>query len=117
MEKSLVSLDKPISIRGLTIVPVVKMSSRYSFAAGIAGICTRQPIAVVIVSPAQKKAFRTTGEEVSLEQLAAEFPALAQPLENAQKISGQLVYGPARETYSSRPDSTAALLPYVVSHL
>jgi len=85
MEKSLVSLDKPISLRGLTIIPVVKMSSSYSFATGIAGICIRQPIAVVIVSPSQKKAFRTTGEEISLKQLAFEFPTLTEPLENIQK--------------------------------
>ncbi len=91
MEKSVISLDKPISLRGLTIVPVVKMSLSYSLAAGIAGICIRQPVAAVIISPSQNKAFRTTGEEVSLEQLTAEFPTLAEPLENAQKISGHLV--------------------------
>ena len=91
MEKSVVSLDKPISIRGLTIVPVVKLSTHYSFAAGIAVMSTRQAVAAVIISPSQKKAFRTTGEEISLEQLVAEFPTLREPLENTQKISGHLV--------------------------
>lgn len=91
MEKSVVSLDKPISLRGLTIVPVVKLSTHYSFAAGIAVMSTRQPIAAVIISPSQKKALRITGEEISLEQLAAEFPTLTEPLENTPKISGHLV--------------------------
>lgn len=85
MEKSVVSLDNPISIRGLTVIPVVKFSLNYSFAAGIAVMSTKQPVAAVIISPSQKKAFRMTGEEVSLEQLATEFPAIREPLENAKK--------------------------------
>lgn len=85
MEKNVVNLDNPISIRGLTIFPVVKLSTHYSFATGIAVMSTRQAVAAVIISPLQKKAFRITGEEVSLEQLVAEFPTLREPLENTKK--------------------------------
>jgi len=83
MEKSTVNLDNPVAIREVTIIPVVRVSLHYSFAAGISVMSTKQPIAAVILSPSQKKVFRISGEEVTLEQLAEEFPILREPLEKA----------------------------------
>ncbi|GAI75671.1 unnamed protein product, partial [marine sediment metagenome] len=40
----------------------------------------KRPVAVVVVSPQAKRAFRTTGEEVSLEKLMQEVPSLKEML-------------------------------------
>ena len=85
MEKSTLSIDSPVSARGLTIIPVVRTSINYSLAAGVSAFITKQPLAVVFISPLEKKSFRITGEEVTLEQLAVEFPPLKKSLGEAQK--------------------------------
>lgn len=77
MEKKEVGLESPIMVSGLTIVPVVEVSVNCTHTAKITSFSgVKQPVAVVVVSPSLKKAFRISGEEVTIEQLIQEAPAL-----------------------------------------
>ena len=84
MEKSVVSLDTPVIFRGITIIPLVKMSINYSFAAGISVMSIKQPLAAVIVTTSGKKYFRITGEEISRERFIEEFPSIRESLEGIE---------------------------------
>ncbi|MFC1905251.1 hypothetical protein ACFLXL_00395 [Chloroflexota bacterium] len=76
MEKSTISLDSPLSIMGLTIIPVVRTSINYSFFAGFSAFISKKPLALVFISPLERKAFRITGQELTLEQLLKECPEI-----------------------------------------
>jgi uncharacterized spore protein YtfJ len=84
MTKSVLTIDNPVSVKGLTIIPVVKLSLHYSFTAGISIFSIKQPIAAIIISPLQRKALRITGEEIPLEQLLQEVPEIVKALERVQ---------------------------------
>jgi len=76
-----IAAGPPITIAGLTLIPVTKVSLRYWSAEGVASFLgIKKPVAVVVVSLQAKRAFRITGEEVSLEQLAQEVPDLEEML-------------------------------------
>ena len=77
MEEKKIVINKPVSVAGLTLIPVTQVSlSLWSARAGEAFLAVKQPIAVVVVSPQAKRAFRITGEEVSLEEFMQEVPGL-----------------------------------------
>ena len=82
MEKKEVAINNTIAIAGLTIIPVVHVSLNYwlhNSGASFFGI--KEPVAVIVVSPAAKRAFRLTGEEVSIDQLVEEASELKEILE------------------------------------
>ena len=59
------------------MIPVAQVSlSLGSARTGTAFLVTRRPVAVVVVSPQSKKAFRITGEEFSPEELLQEYHVL-----------------------------------------
>jgi uncharacterized spore protein YtfJ len=78
---NIIGIEKPFSVRGITIVPVIKLSTQYSIEGGIFACGSKQPVAAAIISPSGKKAFRITGEEISIQQLLDEFPAVREKLE------------------------------------
>jgi uncharacterized spore protein YtfJ len=83
MEKKAVAIGNPVSVSGLTIIPVVQVwLNSWRGRRGASYFGTRQPIAVVIVSPTANRAFRITGEEISIDQLQQEAPELARVLED-----------------------------------
>ena len=82
MEKKEVAIDNPIAVAGLTIIPVVHVSLNYwlhNDGAAVFGI--KQPVAFMVVSPGEKRAFRITGEEVSIDQLVEEATDIKEILE------------------------------------
>jgi len=82
MEKQEVGIDNPVEVAGVTLIPVVKVSLNYWHAkGGISFLGMKQAVAVVVVDPTAKRAFRITGEEVSLDQLMREFPSTKEILE------------------------------------
>jgi hypothetical protein len=83
MEKSITGIDKPVYAKGFTIIPVWKIHSHYSTAAGIAITSIKQATAVVIISPLTKKAFKISGEEIPLGQLLQEVPDIKEALVKA----------------------------------
>ena len=77
MEKKEIEIGSPLKVRGLTVIPVIKSSLNcWRNRAGISFLGIKQPVIVVIISPSEKKAFRITGEEVPLDQLIQEVPAV-----------------------------------------
>ena len=82
MEKEKVELENPVAVAGITLVPVTKVSLNYwSNRGGLSCFGVKQPVGVVVVSPSAKRAFRITGEEISLDQLIAEIPGIKEVLE------------------------------------
>ena len=82
MEKKEVIIESPVLVAGLTIIPVVQILKclwQRENNASFFGV--KRPIAVVVVSPSAKKAFRVTGEEVSIGQLVKEAPAIKEVLD------------------------------------
>jgi len=69
MEKKEVAINNTIAIAGLTIIPVVHVSLNYWLHNGGASFFgIREPVAVIVVSPAAKRVFRLTGEEISIDK-------------------------------------------------
>ena len=82
MEKGKVVIDNPVTSAGLTLIPIVKVSSNYWHSkAGDSFWGIKQPVSVVVVSSSAKKAFRVTGEEIPLEQLIQEVAGIKEILE------------------------------------
>ncbi len=81
MEEKKIVINKPVSVAGLTLIPVTQVSlGLWSARAGKAFLAIKQPIAMIVVSSQAKRAFRITGEEVSLEELTQEVPGLKEIL-------------------------------------
>ncbi len=75
MEKRTVAIGNPIVIGELTLIPIARVSVNCAPSkAGISFFAAKQPVAVVVVSASAKKAFRITGEEISIDQLIQEIP-------------------------------------------
>ena len=85
MEKKEVAVESPVVVSGLTLVPVVEVSVNCAHTGKVTSFSgVKQPVAVVVVLPSSKVAFRISGEEVSIEQLTQEAPALEEALEGLQ---------------------------------
>ena len=83
MEKKQISIQNPLPVSGLNLVPVIETSLNYWQGDNyISFLGIRQPVAVVVVSPSEKRAIRISGEEVSLDQLIREIPSIQEALEN-----------------------------------
>ena len=82
MEKKEVAIDNPVTVAGLTIIPVVQVLLNYWQTKGSTSFFgLKQAVAVIVVSPSAKRAFRVTGEEVSIDQLIQEAPSIKEMLE------------------------------------
>ena len=81
MEKKELTTVNPVTVAGVTVVPVSRVRiNGWHGRRGVAIFGSKQPVGVIIVSPSAKRAFRITGEEISLEQLAEENPEIAETL-------------------------------------
>lgn len=77
MEKEEVTVGNPVAIDGLTLVPVVRVSLNSWHADGSTSFFgVKQPVAVIVLSMTARRAFRITGEEVTIDQLVQEFPGI-----------------------------------------
>jgi len=82
MEKKEIAIDNPVTVAGLTIIPVAQVLLNYWQVKGSTSFFgLKQPVAVIVVSPLAKRAFRITGEEVSIDQLVQEAPSIKEILE------------------------------------
>lgn len=82
MEKKEVGLDNHVVVAGVTLIPVTEVLLNYWHGnGGISFFGVKQPIGVVVVSQSTKRAFRVSGEEVPLDQLIQEVPAIKEILE------------------------------------
>jgi len=82
MEKKKVEIGNPLTIDGITLIPIIKVSLNYGHRkGGISFFGTKQPLSVVVISPSEKKAFRTSGEELPLDELIQEVPGIKKLLD------------------------------------
>jgi uncharacterized spore protein YtfJ len=82
MEKKEVEIGNPMTIGGVTLIPVIELSLNYWHGGGrFSCFGIKQPVSVVVVSSSGKRAFRASGEEVSLDQLIQETPGIKEVLE------------------------------------
>jgi uncharacterized spore protein YtfJ len=82
MEKKELIVDSPVAVAGLTLIPVAQVLLNYWHVSGGASFFgLKQPVAVILVSASAKRAFRITGEEVSIDQLIQEAPGIKEMLE------------------------------------
>jgi hypothetical protein len=82
MEKEEIRIEAPFTVAGVTLVPIVKTSLKSWHSKGrLSFFSTKQPVSVVVVSPQARRAFRTNGEEVPLDQLTGEVLGLKEVLE------------------------------------
>jgi len=83
MEKKQVAIETPVSVSGLTIVPVTSTST-YSWQnkAGVSFFGLKQPLYILIKSPKWPvKVFSIEGEEVSLGEIESNYPEIKASLE------------------------------------
>ena len=82
MEKNEVVIENPMVVSGITLVPVTELSLNY-WRGKHSLLCfgIKQPVGMVVVSPSAKRVFRITGEEISLDQLTSEVPAIKEVVE------------------------------------
>ena len=82
MEKKEAVIANPIAVGAVTLIPVAEVSLNcWRSGGGISFFGAKQPVSVIVVSPAAKRAFRITGEEVQLDQLIREVPGMKEILE------------------------------------
>lgn len=81
MEKEEVSTGTLVRIGEVTLVPILRtvvvcLSGRR----GVTGFGTREVIGIVVVSPAGNRAISISGEEVPIEEYAAQLPEVRELL-------------------------------------
>ena len=82
MEKKEVTIVNPVTVAGVTLIPVSKVTINcWHSKRGIAFSGSRQPVSVIIVTTSARRAFRITGEEITFDQLAREVPEILATLE------------------------------------
>ncbi|MFC1931227.1 hypothetical protein ACFLXJ_03400 [Chloroflexota bacterium] len=82
MEKKEVEIGNPVMIAGVTMIPAIKSSLTYwRHKRNISFLGMKQPFGIIMIFSSGKKAFRTNGEEVSLDQLKQEVPDIKEVLD------------------------------------
>jgi uncharacterized spore protein YtfJ len=81
MEKKEVTITNPVTVAGITLIPVSKVTINcWHGKRGVAFSGNKQPDSIIIVTPSAKRAFRITGEEIAFDQLAQEVPEISKTL-------------------------------------
>ena len=81
MEKKEVSAGNPVTVAGVTLIPVVEVSiNGWHGKGGISFFGVKRPVGLVLLAPPVNKAFRMNGEEVPLNQFIQEVPGMKQIL-------------------------------------
>jgi hypothetical protein len=82
MEKTEVTIDDPIVLDRLTIIPAVSLSLSCWHLDNFTTVCgVKNLVAFLMVSPAERRAYWSSGEEMSTGQLIEEIPGLKEILE------------------------------------
>ena len=84
MENKEVTTVNPVTVAGVTLIPVSKVTLNGWYGKrGMVVSGSKQPDSIIIVTPSAKKVFHITGEEITLDQLAREAPDIRKVLENS----------------------------------
>jgi hypothetical protein len=81
MQKEIVCCEKMREIMGLKLTPVVKSTLTWvEIEETISFYASRQPVYLLIESHQDVRALRATGEEITLQQVCSECPAIREDL-------------------------------------
>ena len=73
---------RPVTIARITIVPVSRVTINATHGKrGITVFGSIHPDSILVATSSTKKAFRTSGEEVSIDELLEEYPDIPEKLE------------------------------------
>ena len=82
MRKEYLAREAEAVIGGVRITPVVRNLVRYSETKGVWSFYAgKQPVYLIISSGDGQRAYSVTGQEVSIQQVISDYPALAAGLE------------------------------------
>ena len=82
MEKKELEIGNPIAIAGITLIPITEVSLNYwQGKGGISFFGVKQAVSIVVISSLEKKAFKVSGEEVSLDELIQEVSKIKELLD------------------------------------
>ena len=82
MEKKEIEIGSPVTVGRVTLIPVTELSLNCWHGKGrVSFFGMKQPVAILVVSPSAKRAFRVTGEEVQLDQFVKEVPGIREVLD------------------------------------
>jgi hypothetical protein len=77
MQKEIVCCEKTWEILGVKLTPVVKSTLTWvQIGETISFYATRQPVYLLVESHLDVRALRATGEEITLQQVCSECPAI-----------------------------------------
>jgi hypothetical protein len=81
MQKEVISCEKTREIMGVKLTPVVKSTLTWVETGGtVSFYATVQPVYLLIESDLYVRALRATGEEITLQQVCSECPAIREGL-------------------------------------
>ncbi len=81
MEREEIRIEAPVTVAGVNLIPIVKVSLNYWHRKGSFSLFgNKQPVNIIVISPLGTRAFRINGEEVSLDQLMEEVPGIKETL-------------------------------------
>jgi hypothetical protein len=81
MQKEIVCCEKTREIMGVKLTPVVKSTLTWvKTGETISFYASRQPVYLLVESPLDVRALRATGEEITLQQVCSECPAIREGL-------------------------------------
>jgi len=82
IEKTMVFVEKPLKIRGVTIVTVSEVKGEYHHNDNsLGGYCNKQPLALALITSEGVKAFTIDGNEMKIDDFVQEFPVTRNLLE------------------------------------
>ncbi len=77
IEKKKIAAESPIYVNGCTIIAIAETwIIGYGMRYGISYIGRKTPLALVAAIHGEKKAYRASGGEISIDELVKEYPAI-----------------------------------------
>ncbi len=82
MEKKKVATERPFPVNGLMLIPVTETRIiQYRTRFGISYIARKTPLAVIVIVRGEKKAYRVTSEETTIDELVKEYPTIKESID------------------------------------
>jgi hypothetical protein len=81
MEKTEVTMDQPIVLVGVTIIPIVSISLHCWYLDNLATVRgVKKPVAFLVISHTGRIIYGISGEEISVDQVIEKFPGIKEQL-------------------------------------
>ena len=82
MEKKEIRAERKLSVGGVTLVPIVESAcAGWQSGEAVSFSGYKKPLVIIVLAVGLKKAYRITGEELSMDELVNEFPSVKEIIE------------------------------------